>query len=465
METADHYKFLSIQDAMKCINQKVNITGIVVDFGLPKPSRGTDYHCTLKIIDESYLKPGMLVNFFAESSQQLPDVVERGDIVQLYNVMVKRHGEEVNAVFNKKISSFALYSGKGCSDFVPYQVSPKLHPRDVDKKLLAELRKWLLNSQLIQDSNNFPMLREINEGDRCNLVCKILHYCETANQERIIFVWDGTDLRPNSISAKQEDELHNPLPLHPELVPLPRELLCTFPRVGSILRISYDKSIEKNHLKLLENDKWVKIVNLHLEVHAGLWHGVFTRSTKLRYMQNDDDLIQQRQILYEERLSWNMRRMPFWSFPWPSYITVIDHDDAPLCTLMDVLTHSEVTAKFRCVVRVVTGMPWSAENFRSNSGIYRMRLTLEDPTARIHAYVYAEDGETLFDGYPCNSILTQKVDSLLGKTPCDDSTEPKRDLRNPPWVQVCLKSCYTSEHDKWGSRQLRIFNTRIVVRE
>ncbi|XP_028792321.1 protection of telomeres protein 1a isoform X2 [Neltuma alba] len=464
METADHYKFLSIQDAMKCINQKVNITGIIVEFGLPKQSRGTDYYCTLKIIDQSYQTPGMCVNFFAESSKQLPDVVERGDIVQLCNVMVKRHGDEVNAVFNKKFSSFALYNGKDNIDFAPYQVSAKYHPRDVDKRLLAELRKWLLNSQLIQDS--YAMLRDINEGLHCNLICKVLHCCKTANQERMmIFVWDGTDLRPNSIIAKLEDEVHNPLPLHPELVPLPRELLCTFPTIGSILRISYDKRIESKHLKLLENDKWVKIVNMHLEVHAGLWHGVLSPSTKLRYIRNDDDLIQQRQRLYEERMSWNLRRMPFWSFPWPSYVTVIDHDAAPLCTLMDVLTHSEVTAKYKCIVRIAAAMPQSAKDFCSQRGIYRMRLTVEDPTARIHAFVYAEDGETLFDGYPSTSILTQKMNSLLGVKPCDDSTVPKCASRNPPWVQVCLKSYYTSKDDIWGSRRYRIFGTKIVVRD
>ncbi|XP_054821468.1 protection of telomeres protein 1b-like isoform X2 [Prosopis cineraria] len=464
MEAADRYKFLPIQVAVKCINQTVNITGIIAEFSLPKRSRGTDYYCTLRIIDESYQKPGMLVNIFAGSSQQLPNVVERGDIVQLFNVMVTAHGDGVNAVFNKKFSSFALYNGKDTDDFVPYQVSSKFPPRDKDKMLLAELRKWLLNSQLIQDSHDFPMLRETKEGNCCSLVCKILLFCEAANQERMVFVWDGTDLPPNSISAKLEDELHNHLPLHHELVPLPRELLCAFPTVGSILRIAYDQSMEKSHLKHLENGRWVKFVNMRLEVHAGLWHGVLTPSTKLRYIRNDDDLIKQRESLYGERMSKNMRRMPFWSFPWPSPITVVDHDDARLNTLMDVLTHSEVTAKYKCIVRVVAAMPWSPENFLSEHGIYVMRLTLEDPTARIHAFVYAEDGETLFDGYPSNAILTQKMNSLLGVILCDDSIVPKCAFRNPPWVQVCLKSYYTSKHDIWGSRQYRIFDTKIVPR-
>ncbi|XP_054801112.1 protection of telomeres protein 1c-like [Prosopis cineraria] len=122
---------------MKCINQTVNITGIIAEFSLPKRSRGTDFYCTSRIIDESCEKPGLLVNIFAESSQQLPNVVGRGDIVQLFNVMVKTHGDDVNAVFNKMFSSFALHNGKDTDDFVP---------RDKDKTPLAELRSWSILS-------------------------------------------------------------------------------------------------------------------------------------------------------------------------------------------------------------------------------------------------------------------------------------------------------------------------------
>lgn len=51
-----------------------------------------------------------------------------------------------------------------------------------------------------------------------------------------------------------------------------------------------------------------------------------------------------------------------------------------------------MTAKFKCVVRVVAVLPCQAEKLCSPSGTYRIRLTLEDPTARIHAFVVAEDG-------------------------------------------------------------------------
>lgn len=52
----------------------------------------------------------------------------------------------------------------------------------------------------------------------------------------------------------------------------------------------------------------------------------------------------------------------------------------------------QVTAKFKCVVQVIDVYPWRVEDFHSPLGTCRIKLTLEDPTARIHAFVYAEDG-------------------------------------------------------------------------
>lgn len=48
-----------------------------------------DCFCTLKIIDESRPKPGISVNFFAESMEMLPHVESAGDIIQLSRVVVR----------------------------------------------------------------------------------------------------------------------------------------------------------------------------------------------------------------------------------------------------------------------------------------------------------------------------------------------------------------------------------------
>eukprot|EP00262_Sarcandra_glabra_P001380 TRINITY_DN11475_c0_g1_i2.p1 TRINITY_DN11475_c0_g1~~TRINITY_DN11475_c0_g1_i2.p1 ORF type:complete len:149 (+),score=11.04 TRINITY_DN11475_c0_g1_i2:55-447(+) len=129
---------------------------------------------------------------------------------------------------------------------------------------------------------------------------------------------------------------------------------------------------------------------------------------------------------------------------------------------MDILCHSEVTYIFKCVVRVVATYPWEAKDFWSPvTGVYRIRLTLEDPTARIYADVYEEDGVQFFNGYPPPDVLTCKMNKLLGIAEflVDGGGNASR---NPPWVQCYIKSYYLDESDKWGTRHYRICGTNLV---
>ncbi|KAM4114457.1 hypothetical protein ACJW30_04G069300 [Castanea mollissima] len=439
----DDYKFLQIRDAVTSLNQKVNLIGVIFEIGFPKQTKGT-------------------VNFFAESMEMLPHVASAGDIIQLSHVVMKTHCGEVNAVFNKRFSSFALYEGNDVEDCFPYQVSSKFRPRDLDKTFIKGLRKWLVDFQLDEGLTKFLFLREIKQEERVNLICKIVHICEVAKDEWMAFLWDGTDAPPISLPTKYkvinltpralyssigtfwcfqwrhlrlDDELNNPVPLQLEPVPLPRDVLCTFPTVGTVLRVIFDQ---------------------------GLWRGVLTPFTKLQYTPNEDHLVSAWQRLYNERLSLKWGRIPYSSFPWPSNITEVDYDNVPFVTLRDVLTYSEVTVKFKCVARVVAALPWQAEDFRTPLGTYRIRLTLEDPTARIHALLYGEDGEKFFGGYPSVDALTRKLNKLLGLTVSDNGKQINNAPRNPPWVQFCLKSYCLSKTEVWGSRHYRIFDTKVV---
>ncbi|CAI8611751.1 unnamed protein product [Vicia faba] len=460
------YKLLQLQDAHSCINQRANIIAVVLEFGLPKTTKGTDCCCTLRLIDETHHQTGMSVNFFIENAESLPYVAAAGDIIQLSNVTLRTHIPEVNAVFYKNTSSFALYRGND-DDFVPYQGYSKVFIRHEDKIRISSLRKWLVNFQIPADSSDFPMLREIKEG-HFNLAGKILHCWEPLKDNWSVYVWDGTDTPPNAITSMLEDEINHPLPLQLESVPLPRDVLCTLPTVGSILRVAFELPIEKNHLNVFKSGKWVQFINIRLKVYAGLWYGVFTSHSKLRHTPNENHLITERQRLYDDRILLKSGNMPIGSIPQSIdnlpeslRITEVNHDRVRHLTLMDVLTHSEVTAKFKCVVRVVAATPYQAEKFCTPAGKYRMRLTLEDPTARIHAFVVDEDGETLFDGYPGSLYVKRKLNRLLGVTECDSIVVNDRP-RNPPWVSVCIKSYYVIKTDVWGSRNFRIFDTKIV---
>lgn len=122
----------------------------------------------------------------------------------------------------------------------------------------------------------------------------------------------------------------------------------------------------------------------------------------------------------------------------------------------------KVTAKFRCVVRVISILPVGAEQFRDPKGMLRIRLTRDDPMARIHAFVYAKDGEMFF-GTNCSIEVMGKIQNkLLGVVTNDDGEEIEEASRNPPWIDCCIKSYHLEENDKWGTRNYCIFGTRVI---
>ncbi|KAK1410806.1 hypothetical protein QVD17_37346 [Tagetes erecta] len=461
LDDHDDYKFLRIVDAMASINQKVNLIGVITEIGVSKQSKGTDCCCTLKIVDESNAGSGISVNFFAESFEKLPCVESAGDIIQLGRIMVKRHRSRVYLSFHKNFSSFAIYEGREGSNFVPYQVSSRFQPRDQDRKFITGLRKWTLSHQLDTASSDFLSLKEIKQAHQSNLICKILHVCEVKDGERMLFVWDGTDAPPVSIHRKLDEELENPLPLQLESTPLSRNVLCKFPAVGTVLRMTSDRCNEKLGLHLLKAGKWVQFRNIDFEVCSGLWCGILHSKSKLSFLPDDDDYALQCQRVYDERVKSDWDRKPFTCFPWPSKITDTDYQDVPFVTLMDILTYPEVIAKFRCVVRVVATLPAHPRDFQAPCGTYRLRLTLEDPTARIHAYLYAEDGVKFFEGCSSTDTMIKMYNALLGIEETDDADLDEKP-RNPPWVECCLNSYNIDECDVWGSIRYRIFATKLI---
>ncbi|XVF53782.1 hypothetical protein PTKIN_Ptkin05aG0126400 [Pterospermum kingtungense] len=317
----DNYRFLKIEDAIPCINQKVNLIGVILDFSEPHKTKGTDYFCKLKIIDDSCPKYGIPVHLFDQHTNALPRVASIGDVILLSRVMMKVHDGDVYAIFNKKFSSFALYEGKDGEGFHPYQVSLRFNTREQDEKIIADLRKWIANSKVIDVTVNFIFLREINELDKVNLACKVLHICKIAKDDFMVFLWDGTDAPPISINKKLEDEMHCRLPLHLEPLPASIDELCTFPTVGTILRVYIDQHCRKYILQLLKIGQWVKLFHVLCNARDGLWYGVLTPSSKIRDIPNDDMLVLERQSNYDLRLSCKLERVPYWSFPWPSRIT------------------------------------------------------------------------------------------------------------------------------------------------
>ncbi|CAA6659190.1 unnamed protein product [Spirodela intermedia] len=435
--------------------EKINLMGSMENLG----------HDGQQIADQSYTPPGLSVNFFSESETKLPHVMSSGDIICLHRVVIKIYDAEVYCAFHKKFSSFALFEGKGGSSFIPYQASHNFHAMRHDADFIKKLRTWLLDYQPDLGAKNYSLqLKEIKVGLEFDLICKVLHVCEIGEDSWMLFVWDGTDCPPMAIQTELRSRTAHPLQL--ESSSLPVDVLRLFPHVGSVLRITAGKSF-KEVRQLVFGSHWFKFRKITCANQSGVWKGMLQSLSKVSLLSDEDESVLLRERNYNERITSDLLRRPMSCFPRPSCVTETDYSHLVDATLMDSLTHPEVTHKCKCVVRVVAACPWRAENLLSSSrGQYRLRLTLEDPTARIHAYICEEDGVKFFGDDPSIEDLERKMSRLLGISrevgSADLGQGQPATPRDPPWVSVCLKS-YCLDFDRpWESRKYRIFGTRLL---
>ncbi|KAG2262754.1 hypothetical protein Bca52824_069833 [Brassica carinata] len=421
MEIRDDYKFLRVEDAFKALHLNISLIGVIVELDFPTAS---DCSCTLKIIDPWHSGSGLPVKLIARANRSLPRVESIGDVIFLSSVKIVLVNRKITALCNETSSSFALFNG--------------------------EHGEGLYRTSLRLRSCCFTSLKDIKEGEHLNLNCQIVHVSKDDKDRCYIFVWDGTEMPACSFVVKSE---RLPLCVEPEMM-LPTHVLRTFPTFGSVLRIIVENVTEKQAIQGLKPGQHVKFLNLFLQVNMGLWSATFSPSTKMQYTMS-----REMQSFSPQREKFSSRWNPITrciSSPSHSGITGVAHEDAPFVTLMDMLTYSNVTAKFRCVVRFIQVFPRDVRNFHDLNGKFKLLAILEDATARIHASLYADEGDKFFGCDPSDEeALIKKLNKLLGGDRMNEAP------RNPPWVQCCLFSYYRNKNDQWGSRRFRIFDTWI----
>ncbi|KAI0529140.1 hypothetical protein KFK09_001687 [Dendrobium nobile] len=458
MSTSEsEYFYLTLRDAKKSLNRRINLMAKVSMIGTALKSRGSDYVLVLKLVDRYESPPGLSVNLFADNLDKLPQVRSTGDIISLHHVEMKVNNGEFFCTFNGKLSSFALFNGEAVMDLSPYQRSINYQAADNDRKFLMQLRTTSENLQPEQVLGEpiATLFCNLKVEENLTIVCKVLHATETSAGDLVLFVWDATDSPLVTLQIDLDMEGQGQNLLHPEVPLLSGEALYAFPPVGTIIRLTVSKDIQNiSHIKGV--GYWVKLGNVVFELQSGLWKGALTPDSYVQILSDEDYEVQCHQRIFIYRNSSKVDRLPLSIFPWPSDVTETDLSYSSYSTLMESLTYPEIIHKFRTVVRVVTSCPWQAKDLCTPSTAkYRIRLMIEDSTARIHAYIFGEDGEKFFNGYPPIDVLTEKMYKLLGI-----SGSPV--LRNPPWVWCCLKSYYLDENDPWGSRRYRIFGTRLI---
>ncbi|KAL3526183.1 hypothetical protein ACH5RR_014555 [Cinchona calisaya] len=451
----DSRYIVKLKDLSSFTQRKVNLLGLVVEFSVPRRTNGTDYCTVLKIIDQSQQTPEVAVNVFMKDIDGLPHLRSHKDIILLCSFKVEFYNQKYYAVYDHKASSFALFDGRISDNFTPYQVSPTFHHLPKDDVFVRRLRNWSNNTPFDAGISDYAVpLKDINGHDFIDLVCMVLHVCEVSSGKWVLFVWDGTDAP--AVDLKKELGAEE-LPLQLELTGLPPSVLYNFPRLGTVLTVVIDEAYVNfgNHFKIVRD--WVRIRNLHCRTVLGLWKGVLTPQTKIRHLSKDDNSVIEHLRDYKERVA-QCGYLPSCISPTSNFLTEVPNFEQACCTtLMEILTSPLVHGTFKCVVRFLAVLPSEAKYFRSPSGPYRMTVTLEDPTARIHALLQNGDADEFFGERLDIDVVAMKMNKLLGVSELENSS------RNPPWTVCCIGFHSANETDIWGSRHFHICNTRLFM--
>lgn len=285
--------------------------------------------------------------------------------------------------YQKRRSSFALFEGKGWGD-AAYQTSADYVPTRHGKDLLQQLKSWLLDPSRTSTVSCLCRMKDIKIGTEIDLVCKVLYILALSTDEWMMFVWDGTDTPPLTFTQELDVEGESPLPLHFEIMPFN----MTVPHVGSILRVVVGKHF-KEVVQLQRGDKWIRLCNMTCITEFGIWKGLLQNTCKIRFLGEVDANVKLNIEEYKTRIASQVRQ-PLTCFPRPTSITELDFedcDDVPYFSLRESLLRPERSQRFKSIVRVVEAYPWRTHELQLDRGCCQISLTLEDPTARIRAYV------------------------------------------------------------------------------
>uniref|UniRef100_A0A453C6C1 Uncharacterized protein n=1 Tax=Aegilops tauschii subsp. strangulata TaxID=200361 RepID=A0A453C6C1_AEGTS len=122
--------------------------------------------------------------------------------------------------------------------------------------------------------------------------------------------------RPCSLDT----EAVTPTPLHPEEAPLPREVLCTLPCVGTVLRV-FSNRFSKEILHLQKDIYWARFCNITCKQEFGMWKGSLLPSSRIRLLSSEDGSVIERLKTFNGRFATQVHREPMASLHTASDIT------------------------------------------------------------------------------------------------------------------------------------------------
>ncbi|RIA88321.1 hypothetical protein C1645_877472 [Glomus cerebriforme] len=340
----------------------VNVVGVVVSYTPNRKSSGTDYTCSLVLVDPSIPNnvKGISVNIFRSRLEHLPDL-SVGSIFVGKHLRINMFHETTQLVATKEESTFKVI----CDITKPNQQFP-FNMQQHAKEIMAYanyLRRWCTSSSNPKVGNYIPSrqrrrIEELSPNIFFDLIAEVVMVYPAANAVDLYV----TDFTENQLLGNREYRTNTPYGL------------CS----RSILQITlWDEHAEDG--EDLRIGTFVLLQNLHAKNNANgdlvaALHGDRERRRKKIIVLEKNDMeianiIRRRNAYYEQHQNYLERHErdsspDFKSETMEQSITRIKcNNDIELTDIDDIKDHSEPVGLFRTRGRVISVIPSDFEDF------------------------------------------------------------------------------------------------------
>ncbi|CAI2165199.1 16703_t:CDS:10 [Funneliformis geosporum] len=461
LERSSVKSFISLQKARKS-GALVNVIGVVVACTPKRKSNGTDYTCSLVIIDPSIPinAKGITVNVFRSLIDQLPDL-SVGNIFIGKHLRIQTFYETTQLVATKEGSTFKVIDDiTERNHQFPFSMQP--HAKEI-MEYCSYLRRWCTSSSnsrhgnytSITSSRKRIKIQELLPGIFFDLIAEIVMVC-SAEFKVDLYVSDFTE---NKLLGNREYRPNTPYGLYSR----------------NILQITlWDEHVEDG--EKLQIGTFVHLRNLHSKRNTNddlvaFLHGDREFKNKKIIVLDEQDADTRNVLEQNERSSCPELEHDYTE---QSITRIICDKEIEITDIDDIKGYSEPANLFRARGRVISVIPSNFEDFsqpychRCNKMEltrfkYKFGLLFEDEhgVETIPVLITKEDANTFLEGLPPVNLyknqtvlqkLKRRMQNLLGNV-------LESQAGCGPLIDFCVRSYEIEDGNGNFKRIYRMFNT------
>ena len=330
-KSSTSYKYTKLADLQPGLD-RINVIGVVKEFGNPRETRGTQFCSVLTIVDETNPLVGVKCIMFNVKAERLPQVKHEGDIVCLHRVKTEEY-RDVLQIEGPPFSNSMRFSSKVGRKLKPTTGSLTYTFTATERKRVRELRQFVLKRKRIELAQK---LESVSEGIQFNLLCQVVWIAQPSSSNQTVFsVWDGTICPlPVKHCRFDDDDVSSDLPLTTSVGPELQHQIVAEGRLSHKLKIRPGSYICLSNVNVCSHSESGEI---ELLVKGPL--------------ENNVELITVRGCGYSE-----LKQRLEGAQASQEVVTSTLHDAMPLSTLLGVMDYTlrGQPAKFHCMVKLVS---------------------------------------------------------------------------------------------------------------